>query len=94
MNFLEKIVSIKAAFLIVIAMFMYELFINDAYDKYKTIKYQINSIKTEINNISEINKTLIKDTKELKTNNRILEIKARMELGLVKDQEIIYEIKD
>jgi len=92
MNFLEKFINIKVALLIVIFMFAYELFINKQLDNYNEIKNQINNIKVDIHKIKEHNLTLNQDIENLKTNNRALEIKARMDLGLVKENEIIYEI--
>lgn len=92
MKFLEKIISIKFALLIAVFMILYSLIYKNDFNYYNNIKTNIKELEIEIANLKNENTKLSEQILDLKNNKRILEIKARTELGLVKEDEIIYEI--
>ena len=57
------------------------------------LEEELNSIKKINNNHSLENKLLREEIDLLKYNNLYIEEKARQELGLIKNKEIIYHIK-
>ena len=59
----------------------------------KQLEEELNSIKKINNNHRLENKLLREEIDLLKYNNHYIEEKARTELGLIKNKEIIYHIK-
>ena len=57
------------------------------------INNEIRNVKSEIRTVQEENKEQEAKLKEAQNNPRLLEIYARTKLGMVRSDEVIYEIK-
>lgn len=92
MKRLENLINIKVAFILVGLLGLYVFLSKNEYRLYVGLKDNSKKIEREIEALKAQNQQLQLQTEDLKNNNRTLEIKARTELGLVKEDEIIYEI--
>tara|TARA_Y100001936_G_scaffold60841_1_gene59945 strand:+ start:294 stop:563 length:270 start_codon:yes stop_codon:yes gene_type:complete len=58
----------------------------------RALKYQVDYLKIEEKKLSEKNEILRAQLKNLKTGLKVIEEKARTELGFIKEKEIFYQI--
>lgn len=92
MRHLSNFINIKVALIIVVLIGLYVFLSENEYRLYIGLRNNSKKITQEMASLQSENELLKLQTEDLEKNNRTLEIKARTELGLVNEDEIIYEI--
>lgn len=93
MKVVEKLLNIKVALVIFIILIVVGIFHNHGLIYVIKKKININKIKNEQIVLQKSNVEYKEKIKALKTNKKLIEELARTELGMVKKNEIIYQLK-
>ena len=90
---LSGYMKVKYALIIVSIFIAHSLISTNGVRYIFRINNEIRKVKSEIRTIQEENKEQEAKLKEAQNNPRLLEIYARTKLGMVRPDEVIYEIK-
>ena len=85
--------KVKYALIIVSVFFAHSLISSSGVRYLFKINNEIRKVRHEIRAIQEENKEQEAKLKEAQSNPRLMEIYARTKLGMVRSDEVIYEIK-
>lgn len=92
MKFIESLINYKIALILVALIGLYVFLSKNEYRLFLSLKNDSKKIEQEIERLNSESRLLKLQTEDLKNSKRTLEIKGRSELGLVKEDEIIYEV--
>ncbi|MBN1114392.1 MAG: septum formation initiator family protein [Oligoflexia bacterium] len=91
---MKKIIRIRYALVFILILFVISLSSKDGIIYLFRLKSEIRELKTEIDELTTANNDINKKTESIKKTPRFYEIYARTKLGMIKSDEIVYEVKD